>query len=76
MVDVLGFRVAVVMMRRLCKRHSRRSNSRNDKNRKEFLQKIVHEANLIIEGLMTGFLGAFEMPGQCSAAFLQAGTSK
>ena len=55
-VDVLGLRVLVMMMR-LCIRHSRRSNSRNDKNRKEFLQKIVHEANLIIEGLMTGFFG-------------------
>lgn len=52
-LDVLSFRVLVVMMR-LCVRHSRRSNSRNDKDREDFLQNIVHGANLMGESLMTG----------------------
>jgi hypothetical protein len=52
-VDVLGLRVLVMMMR-LCIRHSRRSNSRNDKDREDFLQNIVHGVNLMGESLMTG----------------------
>jgi hypothetical protein len=52
-VDVLGLRVMVMMMR-LCIRHSRRSNSRNDKDREDFLQNIIHGVNLMGESLMTG----------------------
>ena len=51
--DVLGFRKLVMMMR-LCVRNSRRSHCSNDQNCKEFLQKIVHEANLISESLTRG----------------------
>jgi hypothetical protein len=46
----LGFRNFVVMMR-LCIRNSRRCNCSNDKNREEFLQKIVHETSLMGESL-------------------------
>jgi hypothetical protein len=46
MRNVLGFRKLVVMMR-LSVRDSRSRNCSNDKNREEFLQKIVHEANLM-----------------------------
>jgi hypothetical protein len=52
-VDVLGLRVLVVMMR-LCIRHDRRSNSRNNKDRKDFLQNIVHGMSLMGESLTTG----------------------
>jgi hypothetical protein len=52
-LDVLGLRVLMVMMR-LCIRHSGRSNSGNDKDRKDFLQNIVHGVNLMDESLMTG----------------------
>ena len=52
-LDVLGLGVLVVMMR-LCIRHSRCSNSRNDKDREDFLQNIVHGVNLMGESLMTG----------------------
>jgi hypothetical protein len=41
-LDVLGLR-GVMMMVRCCKRHSRRSNRSNNKDREDFLQKIVHE---------------------------------
>jgi len=57
-LDVLGLCVLVVMMR-LCVRHSRRSNSRNDKNREDFLQNIVHGANPMGESLMTVDSSAF-----------------
>ena len=52
-VDVLGLRVLVVMMR-LCVRHCRHNNSGNDKDREDFLQNIIHGANLMGESLMTG----------------------
>ena len=52
-VDVLGLRVMVMMMG-LCIRHSRHNNSRNDKDREDFLQNIIHGANLMGESLMTG----------------------
>jgi hypothetical protein len=52
-VDVLGLRVLVMMMR-LCVRHCRNNNSSNDENCDEFLQNIVHGANLMGESLMTG----------------------
>ncbi|MDB5836222.1 MAG: hypothetical protein JWR14_6052 [Caballeronia sp.] len=52
-VDVLGLRVLVVMMR-LCIRHGRHNDSGNNKDREDFLQNIVHGANLMGESLMTG----------------------
>lgn len=52
-IDVLGLCVLVVMMR-LCIRHSRCGNSRNNKDREDFLQNIVHGANLMGESLTTG----------------------
>lgn len=51
--NVLGFRKFVMMMR-LCVRNGRHSHCSNDQNCKEFLQKIVHEANLISESLTRG----------------------
>ncbi|WP_213764362.1 hypothetical protein [Caballeronia sp. dw_19] len=61
-LDVLGLRVFVVMMR-LCIRHSRCSNSRNNKDREDFLQNIVHGANLMGENLMTVDSSAFKNAG-------------
>jgi hypothetical protein len=52
-VDVLGLRVLVVMMR-LCIRHGRHNDSGSNKDREDFLQNIVHGANLMGESLMTG----------------------
>ena len=57
-LDVLSLRVLVVMGR-LCVRHCGHNNSRNDENCEEFLQNIVHGANLMGESLMTGYCGAF-----------------
>jgi hypothetical protein len=66
-INVLGLRVLVVM-RRLCIRHSRRSNSRNDKDREDFLQNIVHGANLMGESLTTG---CFERIRKCRHSVYQ-----
>ena len=52
-LDVLSLRVLVVMGR-LCVRHCGHNNSRNDESCEEFLQNIVHGANLMGESWMTG----------------------
>jgi hypothetical protein len=67
MRNVLCFRKLVMMMR-LCVRNSRCGHCSNDKNCKEFLQKIVHEANLISESLTRSLQAHCNTPAQCSAA--------
>jgi len=66
-VDVLGLRVLVVMMR-LGIRHCWRNKSRNDENCKDFLQNIVHGVNLMGESLKAG---RFEHIRKCQHSLSQ-----